>query len=183
VPVPPVDFTRLQSCGSGGGTEFQLRADANPFLTGDVTLLTGAGVVLTQVGQTITIAAAGGAGNKLNVSHDQQEAVNGTTEAVIAEWNVDLADVPAANVQARLAALIRTSGGTGTYNLRTGGTIGAADGTIRATINTASGVYVQDTDIGAAFANPAGQLLVKVTAVNDTVGDDAFIRGIYVSLG
>lgn len=40
---------------AGPGGDFRLRADANPYLTGDVTLASGTFITLNQVGQTITI--------------------------------------------------------------------------------------------------------------------------------
>lgn len=52
--VPNVgDKQRL--VGPSSGEAFRLRADANPYLTGDVTLASGTFITLNQVGQTITI--------------------------------------------------------------------------------------------------------------------------------
>jgi len=109
-------------------------------------------------------------------SEEAEGSVVGTVEQVIDEYNVDFASLPAA-VTVNIAALVRVTGGTGTFNVRVGGTIGAADGTVRATISTASLVYVQQQNTGASFANPGGQQLVKITAVNDTAGESSFVRG------
>ncbi len=55
--VPSVgDKQRLVGpAAAGPGGDFRLRADANPYLTGDVTLASGTFITLNQVGQTITI--------------------------------------------------------------------------------------------------------------------------------
>ena len=110
-------------------------------------------------------------------SEEAEGVVVGTTEQVIDEYNVDFATLPAA-IAVNFAALVRVTGGTGTFNVRVGGTIGAADGTVRATLATASLTYVQQQNTGASFANPGGQQLVKVTALNDIApAQSVLIRG------
>lgn len=116
------------------------------------------------------------------LSEEAEGSVVGTTEQVIDEYNVDFSTM-AAMVSANFSGLIRVAAGTGTYHLQIGGTIGAADGTNRAELSTTSTGYVQDTDTGASFANPGGQQLVKITAVNDTSLQTSFIRGYHVKIG
>lgn len=125
---------------------------------------------------------AGGGGGavstlKLFLDDSTRYGATGGTEDLLAQWNVNLADVVAANVQVRLSALIRQTG-IGTFQIRTGGTIGlATDGTVRATLTTGSVAFVAGTVLGAAFANPGGQLLVKLT------GQSGEIEGTQIAIG
>lgn len=52
----------LSVTGGGGGGSFQLRSGTNPYLTGQTTLLAGAGIQLTQSGSNITVTNTGGGG-------------------------------------------------------------------------------------------------------------------------
>jgi hypothetical protein len=62
--------------------------------------------------------------------------------------------------------------------LRIGGTIGAVDGDIRATISAATVAEQQQTNTGAAFPKPSGQTLVKVTGLDSIASLSTRIRGI-----
>jgi hypothetical protein len=162
-----------------------VKSDANPQLYGDVELVSGTGVALSQSGNQITVATSGGSVNKITWGEDRQAYVVGTSEEIIAEFNVNFDDAGNPNVQARINAIVKVSAGTGTYRVYTGATSpgSTAGGTVRATITTTNTAFEKQTNLGAAFANPGGQILVQVTAVNDGVGGRSTMRGAVYTIG
>lgn len=98
------------------------------------------------------------------------------------QYNVNFDPLPA-TVTARFSAIVRVDGGTGTYHVMVGGTIAAVDGTDRATLSTSSLVDVQQTNLGASFANPGGQQLVKITAGHNSPTGASFIQAYHVVIG
>lgn len=91
-------------------------------------------------------------------------------------------DVTWASVGVRLMAAIKVTGGTGTFNLRMGGTIGLADGSVIATGTATGTTYASANFAGAGFVNPAGEQLLQVTFKNGTVGQTSWIKGITIGL-
>lgn len=189
MPRPPgLRQARLRRVGAaaGGGPSTALRADANPFLTGNITLLSGPGVALAQVGQDITISAGGTAVNKITWAEDAQQQQTGVAEAVVANYNINFDDAGAVAVAVRFSAIIARLGaaGTATFRVYVGGTVSNAvvDGTLRATLSTLVGEAAA-TILGVAFANPGGQRIVKVTAQGSAVGVTARIRGKSFAIG
>jgi len=160
-----------------------LRSDANPQLFGDVTLASGTGMALTQVGNTITVSASGSAVNKVTWADDREKSNVGVTEEVLFQWLVNFDDAGGANVQARLTALAAASAGTGTFNLRVGGTDDTADGTVRATFTAIAAAFAHKTDLGAAFANPGGMQLVKLCASNSGPGGKNKVKALQIAIG
>lgn len=55
-------------CGGGSSGVSGIRANSNPYLTGDITLQQGTNVTLSQSGNTITINASGGGGGISSIS-------------------------------------------------------------------------------------------------------------------
>lgn len=95
---------------------------------------------------------------------------------------VDFDDVTWANVVARLMGAARVTGGTGTFSLRMGGTLGAANGSVVATGTTTSSSYAPVNFTGSPFVNPTGVQLLQVTFNNGTVGQTSWIKGISIGL-
>lgn len=162
-----------------------IRADANAQLYGDVQLVSGSGISLSQAGNVITVAASGGAVNKITAASDKQASVNGTGESIVEEYNSNFDDAGGASIQARLSAIVKVSAGTGTFKLWIGATApGATTGaTVRATVTTTSATFDTETNLGAAFANPGGEQLVQITAVGAAPGNKATIRGFQLAIG
>lgn len=165
-----------------------VHADANGDIYGDARFVSGSGISLTQSGQDITIAASGGAVNKITVGEDSQKYVKGTVEEIIFEYlfNFDDAGLGAStNIMARLSGIIKVSAGTGTYKLYTEATApgSTTGGTTRATITTASTSDDMQTNLGSAFNNPGGKVLVQITAVNTGASNKSHLRGLQISIG
>ncbi len=126
--------------------------------------------------------------NYLHLDERAAQASAVQAETVVEEWNVNLDDVPVnpgSLIAVRLSGIIsRTEvvDNTATFRVRVGGTIGAVDGTIRATVSVDAG-ETQDSNLGASFANPGGQQLVKITIENSEAGGTGTIRGSHIRIG
>lgn len=165
-----------------------IHADASASIFGDIQFVSGTGVSLSQVGQVITVAAAAGMVNKVTWADEAMKYSSTNTEDILSEWVINFDDAGTGtgpNIQARLSGIVKTPGGTATYKLYVGATaVGAtAGGTTRATFTTSSASEVVAANLGAAFANPGGSVIVQLVGVNSTVSTKSFIRGISVSLG
>lgn len=165
-----------------------LHADASANIFGDIQLVSGTGVSLSQVGQVITVAAAAGMVNKVTFAEESQKYSSTNTEDILAEYVINFDDAGTGagpNIQARLSAIIKCPAGTATFKLYVGATaVGATTGgTARATITTSSTSEVIQANLGSAFANPGGSVIVQITGSNSTVSTKSFIRGLSVSLG
>ena len=67
-----------------------IRADASPALTGAVTLVSGSGITLSEVGQTITVAASGGGGGTTIYTPDDLTQFNAVYGAALSyDYNAD----------------------------------------------------------------------------------------------
>jgi len=150
-----------------------------------VKLIAGSNVTLTVVNvggnERIRIDVPSlTASSILEISDQSERYVTGTTEQVLSESTEDFdLLIVLANVKCTLNALSRQSGGaTGTYRVRVGGTLGAADGAIVAQFSTTLAAYALPPVqvVGSPFARPSGRQLVKLTAVSDTAGQRAFAR-------
>lgn len=145
------------------------------------------------MGQLVGGCCGGGGGgggshtsNKVTWGDNDEYYVDGETETVVAEWNVNFDDCGAASIQARLSAFVKVGHlNGGIYNLRVGGTRGAADGTIRATFTSTSESYEQKTNQGAAFANPGGQQIVKLTTYSapGSGTQRTYVQGAEIAIG
>jgi hypothetical protein len=105
---------------------------------------------------------------------------SGDEEVVFSERLVDFDDLPA-SLTVKFSAEVSSADGTSTFRARVGGAAGAADGTIVATITTASATPVR-LQASGSVASLTGELLVKITAENATVGEDARIRAPLVTI-
>lgn len=121
--------------------------------------------------------------NEATLDETSQAAVLGTTETVIKEWLVDFDRLTPSTIKAALSAIVSvTLASTGTYNLRIGGTIATADGTVRATFTTTSLADETKTNQGASFAKPSGVQTVKLCAVDSTALAQARARAVVVCI-
>ncbi len=162
-----------------------IAADANPALVGDATLASGAGIVLAQAGNVITVNADASLLNKVTFAHDGAAYSVGIGEEILREILVNFDDAASANIKVMLAGIVKASAGAGTFNVRVGATAaGATTGsTVRATFSSTSATEELKEILGSAFANPGGRKLVQITSNNDTAGAKSYIRGINVSIG
>ena len=161
-----------------------LHADAAGNLYGDVRLVSGTGITLSQSGQDITVSGAGATVNKITVADDRQVSTPGATEEIIAEFLVNLDDAGGATIQARLVGIGKAAGGTATFKLYVGATTAGATagGAVRATFTTASASFVNLTNLGSGFANPGGAQLVQITSANSAANKNT-LRGYEVAIG
>ncbi len=164
------------------GTSFKAAAEDHVH-AGVAAILPGDGIAVSppDVQGRVTVARTPGGSDAVIATLDTEaeKSVTGTAEQVLAEWNFDFDDLAGANIVPTLSGLVcADSETTGTFNLRIGGTIGAVDGDVRATLSTTSVPDEQKTNTGAAFPKPAGQTLVKITGLDSITGLSARIRGI-----
>lgn len=165
-----------------------VHADALANLFGDVQLVSGSGITLSTAGNAITVTASGGSVNKVTFAEECQKYSTTTTTDILAEWAISFDDVDfglAGNIQARLTGIVKVQGGTGTYNLYVGATApGSTTGaTVRATLSTASTTEVVLQNLGSAFTNPTGVVIVQLTGSNGTASTKSYIRGFEVAIG
>ena len=119
----------------------------------------------------------------LEIAAGTQHLMVGMTEELLSEFTADFAALTPITLYPKLVALTKQTGGaTGTYRLRIGGTQGAVDGTILATLTTTQGAYpsTPDTVTGSSFSNPTAPRLIKVTGAASSAGQTARIRGINI---
>lgn len=110
-------------------------------------------------------------------------ASSSATEELITQFTFDFSTLPAGNISAIFAASVRVAGGaTGTFRLYLGGTDGAINGTLLATISTTAAAFEARTVTNASFANPTGVQLLKITGQTSSAGQDARIKGSTVTL-
>jgi hypothetical protein len=107
-------------------------------------------------------------------------AVSSGDEEWLGERLVDFDDLPA-SLTVKFAAEVLSLDGTGTFRVRIGGTAGAVDGTVVATITTTSVTFEAKQSSGS-IASLTGEQLVKVTAENATVDNDAQITAVLVTI-
>lgn len=162
-----------------------VRGESNPNLYGDVQLVGASGLSVTQSGQVITLTAPGDSINKLQWVDDGQVSSVGTSEDIIREWDINFDDVDTGNIQFRLSGLAKVTAGTGTWRVYVGATAAGATagGTVRATFTSTSTSFERKTNIGSAFANPTGQVIVQLTSVNSAGGNTNTGRGWSFSVG
>jgi hypothetical protein len=162
-----------------------VRSDAAANIYGDVHLVSGTGISLGQSGQDITVSTSGGAVNKVTLAEDRQASVSGTTEEIVAEFNINLDDAGGTSIQVRLSALVKAAAGTGTFRAYVGATSpgSTAGGTLRATVTTTNTAFEKQTNLGAGFTNPTGHQIVQITAVNSVAATKSTIRGYSLAIG
>jgi hypothetical protein len=164
------------------GTSFKAAAEDH-IHAGVNAVLPGSGIAVSapDVQGRVTVSRTPGGADAViaTLDADAEKTVTGTAEQVMFEWNINFDDLAGANILATLSGLVKAdSGSTGNFNLRVGGTIGAPDGTVRASFSTSNATFIQKTSTGASFAKPSGQTLVKVTAVDSAAGQVSHIRGV-----
>lgn len=132
------------------------------------------------LGPTLVAIPGGGGVGGLMIDDPDQHYVTGLSEQVVTEISVPFALLPAGNLKPVLALLsAQTGDASGTYRVRVGGTVSAADGIVVAALGTTHGSYpsTPDQDIGASFPNPSAPTLVKITAAVSAAGERARVRG------
>jgi hypothetical protein len=176
--------TAIASVGAANspGTSFKAAAEDHVH-AGVAAVLPGDGIAVSPPDPQgrVTVSRASSATDAVIATLDTEaeKSVTGTAEQVLAEWNFDFDDLAGANIIPTLSALVSSdSETTGTFNLRVAGTIGAADGDVRATLSATTAVVEQKTNTGAGFPKPVGQTLVKVTGLDSVAELSARIRGI-----
>jgi hypothetical protein len=108
--------------------------------------------------------------------------VIGPAEEVIWQRFVDFGGVIGTTVNAVFSAFVSVDAGTGTFNLRLGGTPGAADGDAIATLTTQSATPQPAIVGGPAVPRPGVATLLKLTAKVDSAGATARIADLRVTL-
>lgn len=129
-------------------------------------------------------AGAGGGGGAGGITLDDPgefgNAADPAAEVVVFEEAVPLGglDTP---ITVTLTGRFSSASGTSRFRVRIGGSSEAADGTIAATVSTASSSFSSGTNSGA-IANPGGTALVKVTIENGAAGQYGRMRDLVVTI-
>jgi hypothetical protein len=128
-------------------------------------------------------SGGGGGGGSGLATLDQtaEKSVTSTVEEVIAQDSFDMGLLPA-SITMQMTAMLASASGTSTYRLRIGGTDGAADGTVVATMTRGLPAYAIALAT-ATVVNPTGLLLVKVTAQNAVLNQAARIKDLAITMG
>jgi len=114
------------------------------------------------------------------VDFDSEQEVVGSTEEVVAQRFIDFAPFASGNVSASFTASVSVDSGNATFNVRLGGTSGAPDGTVIATILIPAPQAPSFQDriaLGQATPRPTGAALLKITAAADTPAGTCRIKG------
>jgi hypothetical protein len=141
------------------------------------------------VGQTVTIVSqsgndgaagpAGAPGQSVAVIEPDLDGLYATDaggEQLFKQVIEDFSGITAATLAVSFSAYARAMGGAAaTFRLRIGGTDGAVDGALVATL-TASSASFNMLTTSASVANPGGRTIVKLTGQTSTVGLDAQIK-------
>lgn len=128
-----------------------------------------------------TNVSTSGASFVLVESEDQKLTV-GTNETLLAEESVDFDLLSSTDITCQLTALTKQSVGDGTYRIRVGGTLGAADGIEAVALTTTQVNYpiAPDRVIGSSFTRPTGTQLVKITGVGTNIGAEVRLRAFQI---
>lgn len=121
----------------------------------------------------------GGGGSMLTLAKDEPQADSSGTEVVVFQDVFDLG-ILGGTITAAFSGWFKTASGTATYRMRIGGTYGAADGTIVASLTTASTTPVK-LGSSSSLSNPTGLQPVKVTIQSPSAGVQAEAEGIVAS--
>jgi len=122
----------------------------------------------------------GSAAQVTTMTDDGLQSNSGTTEELLLEWFVDF---DAINAQQIVPEISLYGKGSGTFNLRVGGTPGAVDGNVVAsTIVADASAFHPVNNRGAAIARPTGILPVKLTITAPNAGLPVSARGKVVTL-
>lgn len=120
-------------------------------------------------------ASGGFTGWELALDDDSEHYVVGTTETILGNaWLADLTGAPA-DLTAALWMSAMVNAGTGTVKLRIGGSESGIDGTVVATASVTATAFAAKT-ASAPYANPGGQVWVKVTAIAASASDVIYVR-------
>ncbi|MDX2023251.1 MAG: hypothetical protein SF187_23660 [Deltaproteobacteria bacterium] len=172
---------------------FRIGNLGNPIAAGDATKTDNQSVPKANAGNgsagTSFLAAAadhvhpagGDAGGAdgcgfIDVSDPSCQAVKGKTEEIVAEFNVDFGGLKSPQMLVSFCAIAKAAGGTATLKVRLGGTVGLPDGNVIATATTNGGTFSPVQGQQPAD-NPGQPSLVKITAVTDSDGGEAFLYG------
>jgi hypothetical protein len=119
----------------------------------------------------------------IQLEGEGEEEVTGPTEDVVFQRFVDFGGVITSNVSPVFSAFVSVdSGDTATFNVRLGGTPGAPDGTVIATLTTQAASPQPAIVAGQAVPRPGGPALVKVTGATVNPNATARIADLRVTL-
>jgi hypothetical protein len=123
-------------------------------------------------------AAPGSGAALVPVDFDGEQEMTGTTEEVVGQRLIDFGPFTSGNVSAVFSASIDVDSGTGTFNVRVGGTSGQPDGAILATLLTQAAPPAFEDKIAAGLAQPrpTAPSLLKITAVTDNANTTCRIK-------
>lgn len=114
------------------------------------------------------------------LSDDSLQATSTTAEEILKEWFVDFGAIAATQIVPELSAFGK---GSGSLNLRVGGTPGGVDGSLVATVLLAdAGAFHPVNNQGAAFMKPNGIQPVALTAVAPAAALPVSARGKVITL-
>lgn len=119
----------------------------------------------------------------LQMEGDIDETASGPTEIVVFQRFVDFSGLHGDTIAPQFSAFISADNGDeGNFNLRLGGTAGAADGTILATISALSLALEPKLAAGPPVPRPSEPTFVKITAATGSPGSTARISDVRVTL-
>lgn len=130
-----------------------------------------------EPGATGSAGSSGSASVTLDFGIDGDQGYKFATsgaEEVLFQRAVRFGDLPGSLTVAIIGEIASTLG-TGTFKVRIGGSSLTADGTVALTMTTGSASFAAVTASGA-FANPTGNLFVKVTGQSSAGGQEAWMR-------
>lgn len=150
------------------------------------------GQTVTVVNQAGTVGATGpvgpaGAGavggDSLSPELDGLYSTDAVTEGLSKEVFADFGRVPTSQITLSFSALaLVDSGATGTWRLRIGGTEGAVDGTVVATLTVTSPTFAP-VSVTRGMANPGGIQRVKLTSQTNSPGALTSVRSTVAIFG
>jgi hypothetical protein len=133
--------------------------------------------VVTEIGSAGPVAEASAAGSS-GPDLDGLYATDSGSEDLLKEALADFSSLATASLSLTFSALVQSlSGATGTFRLRLGGTDGLADGTLLATVSSASASYIV-VRTTATLTNPGGQQVLKLTGQSSSIGATILVKSV-----
>jgi hypothetical protein len=130
------------------------------------------GVVITIGGRVPASSTLGNSISPIEEASGRLTTLGASGEEILYEEPIDLDTIAAGTILvARWSAVISAlAASVATFRVYVGSTTpgNTAGGTVRATLSTGSPAPVITSVVGAAFANPGGQVLMQITGINDT---------------
>ncbi len=133
---------------------------------------------------TVSTSSQGGGVGLMHISGEYEVvSVIAGDEGVIGDpVIVNFDDFTFSTVKLRLTGYSKVSAGTGTYRIRLGGTVGAADGTEVASFTDTGTSYSDNDGVGTGITLPSGDQLLQITLANATANESAFLKGTTIAI-